>query len=56
MSAGVERTKRVHGKTTPAFIKFNYTEETSNLSEAALVLGWGGGFVSPSLEETAYYQ
>lgn len=42
MSDGVERTKRVHGKTTPAFIKFNYMEETSNLdkaSKAAPVLG-----------------
>lgn len=43
MSDGVERTKPVHGKTTPAFIKFNYMEKTSNLdnnkSEAAQV--WG---------------
>lgn len=41
MSEGVERTKRVRRKTTPAFIKFNYMEETSNLenkrSEAAPV-------------------
>lgn len=40
------------GRTTAAFIKFNYTEETSNLDnkmrEAALVLG----FFS-MLEETA---
>lgn len=43
MSDGVERTKRVCGKTTPAFIKFNYTEETSNSDktrEAALVFRW----------------
>lgn len=64
MSDEVERTKRVRGKTTPAFIKFNYTEETSNLdnktSEAALVLGWiffslslSLIIFSPSLEETA---
>lgn len=43
MSDGVERTKRVRRKTTPAFIKFNYMEEASNLdnktSQAALVLG-----------------
>lgn len=65
MSGGVERTKRVRRKTTPAFIKFNYMQETSNLdnktSEAALVLGWVfvffcliKRFYSPSLEETAY--
>lgn len=44
MSDEVERTKRVRGKTTPAFITFNYTEETSNLdnemSNALLDLGW----------------
>lgn len=41
MSDGVERTKHVRRKTTPAFIKFNYMEETSNLdnktSKAVLV-------------------
>lgn len=41
MSDEVERTKCVRGKTTPAFIKFNYMEEASNLdkktSGAALV-------------------
>lgn len=50
MSDEVERTKRVRRKTTPAFINFNYMEETSNLdnktSEAALVLGWGFFFFS----------
>lgn len=57
MSDGVERTKPVHGKTTPAFIKFNYMEKTSNLdnnkSEAAQVWVF---FMSTSLEKTAYYQ
>lgn len=57
------------GKTTPAFIKFNYMEETSSsdneASEAARVLGWIFFFpfsliiiifFPHSLDERAHYQ